>query len=67
MLTQIMLYNKKLEDKGTFLKDARAEEISRVLNNYYKTYDEAQIIQLISLIKSDVLVLEYIAGRRDLQ
>ena len=66
LLTQITLYINKLDNKDSFLKEVRAEEITRVLNEYFKegTYDTC--IALLKIIKSDLLVLEYIAGRRDL-
>ena len=66
LLTQITLYSNKLDNKDSFLKEVRAEEITRVLNEYFKegTYDTC--IALLKIIKSDLLVLEYIAGRRDL-
>jgi hypothetical protein len=66
LLTQITLYSNKLDNKDNFLKEVRAEEITRVLNEYFKegTYDTC--IALLKIIKSDLLVLEYIAGRRDL-
>ena len=42
LLTQILLYNNKLESQSTFLKEVRAEEITRVLSNYLRlsTVDE---------------------------
>lgn len=66
LLTQITLYSNKLETKDSFLKEVRAEEITRVLNEYFKngTYDTC--LALLKIIKSDLLVLEYISGRRDL-
>ena len=66
LLTQILLYGAKLSTPELFFKEARAEEITRVLNSYFKTevYDEC--ITLLKLIKSDLLVLEYIAGRREI-
>ena len=66
LLTQILLYGNKLSYPLTFYKEARAEEISRVLNTYFKTGDLDSCITLLKLIKSDLLVMEYIAGRRDL-
>lgn len=66
LLTQIILYGGKLDDADSFYKEARAEEISRTLNEYFKTGDASLVISLIKLIKSDVLVLEYIAGQREL-
>lgn len=66
LLVQITLYSKKLlVGKEIFQREARAEEITRVLNNYYSTGDFGQCISLIKLIKADMLVLEYISGRRD--
>ena len=66
LLTQIALYSKKLDNKDAFLKEIRAEEISRVLNNYYKDINSADCLSLLKLIKTDLLVLEYINGRREL-
>lgn len=67
LLVQITLYSKKLEaNKEIFQREVRAEEISRVLNNYYSTGMLDSCISLIKLIKSDMLVLEHISGRREL-
>lgn len=67
LLTQIILYSNKLEDKTSFLKEARADEITSVLNMYFTAGRADNCLSLLKLIKSDLLVLEYIAGRRDLQ
>jgi hypothetical protein len=65
MLVQITLYGNKLQsNKDIFNREVRAEEITRVLNEYYRTGTLDQCIALIKLIKTDVLVLEYISGRR---
>ena len=66
LLTQILLYGKKLENKDQFFREVRAEELTRVLNNYFKTGLYEECLHLIKILKSDLLVLEYIAGRRDL-
>ena len=66
LLTQITLYSNKLEAKDSFLKEVRAEEITRVLNEYFKTGVYDSCLALLKIIKSDLLVLEYIGGRRDL-
>jgi len=66
LLTQILLYNNKLEAQSTFLKEVRAEEITRVLTNYFNTGVYEECLNLLKVIKSDLLVLEYIAGRREL-
>ena len=66
LLTQIILYGNKLINRDQFFREVRAEEISRVLNNFFKTGTYEESSALLKLIKSDLLVLEYIAGRRDL-
>ena len=66
LLTQILLYGKKLESKDQFFREVRAEELTRVLNNYFKTGLYEECLNLIKVLKSDLLVLEYIAGRREL-
>ena len=67
LLVQITLYGKKLTaNKEIFQREVRAEEISRVLNNYYATGMLDSCIALMKLLKSDLLVLEHISGRRDL-
>ena len=66
LLTQITLYGNKLEAKDSFIKEVRAEEITRVLNEYFKTGVYDTCVSLLKIIKSDLLVLEYINGRREL-
>ena len=67
LLTQIILYGKKLTDTyDSFIREVRAEEITRALNSYFKDQDIALAVSLLRLIKSDLLVLEYINGRREL-
>lgn len=61
---QILLFAKKLEDDKMFLKHSRAEEITRVLNNYYKTYDLIPCLKLLKLVKADLVAFETVAGRR---
>ena len=66
LLVQVTLYSRKLTvSRDVFQREVRAEEISRVLNNYYSTGTLDQCIALIKLLKTDLLVLEYISGRRD--
>ena len=67
LLVQITLYSSKLPtNKEIFQREARAEEISRVLNDYYATGMLDGCLALIKLLKADLLVLEHISGRRDL-
>jgi hypothetical protein len=66
LLVQISLYGNKLQtNKEMFQREARAEEITRVLNHYYTTGAYDQCLALIKLLKTDLVVLEHIGGRRD--
>ena len=67
LLTQIVLYSKKLESKDLFLREIRAEEIARVLNDYFKTDDLEQCKKVLQLVKADLMVLEYLNGKRSLE
>ena len=67
LLVQITLYSNKLtSNKEIFQREVRAEEVTRVLNDYYSTGTLDSCISLIKLIKADLLVLEHISGRREL-
>ena len=63
-ILQVNLYSKHVDDKTMFFKHARAEEVTRVLNNYYKDYDITSALKMIKLIKADLLTFEHIIGRR---
>ena len=60
MLTQILLFSRKVSDRSMFLKHARAEEISKVLTNYFITWDLKPCIKLLQLVKADLKCLESI-------
>lgn len=64
---QILLYSKKLEDKQLFYQHTRAEDITKVLTNYFKTFDITKCIKLLRFIKADIVCLEYTSGRRNLE
>ena len=55
---QVLLFAKKLTDKDSFYKASRVEEVTRVLNNYYKTYDIDKCRLLLALIKADIKLFE---------
>lgn len=66
LLVQVTLYSKKLTtNKEIFHREVRAEEITRVLNNYYSTGVLDSCLTLLKLLKADLLVLEHISGRRE--
>ena len=67
LLTQIYLYAKKIDNEALFLKEIRAAEIAKVLVQYAQDQVPDNCLKLMRLIKADLLVLEYIAGRRELQ
>lgn len=58
LLTQILLFSKNVEDKDAFLKYSRANEITYVLSNYFRTGDLTKAMKLLKLIKLDLKVLE---------
>jgi hypothetical protein len=66
LLTQILLYGSKLENPLTFYKEARAQEISAVLTEYFETNNIERCFSMLRIIKADLLVMEYIIGRREL-
>lgn len=55
---QALLFAKKVENKDMFYKHSRLEEVTRVLNNYYKTYDIEDCYKVLSLIKADIKLFE---------
>lgn len=57
---QILLFAKKLENNEMFLKHSRADEITKVLNNYYRTYDLRPCTKLLHLIRADLKAFESI-------
>lgn len=60
LLTQILLFSKNVEDRNMFLKHSRTEEITMVLNNYFKNYDITSCYKLLRIIKADLKALESI-------
>ena len=63
LLNQILQF--KVEDKPMFLKHSRAQEIVKVLDIYINTFDIKPAYKLLTLIKADLVVSEYVNGRRN--
>lgn len=61
---QILLYGEKLENKEIFYRHSRSEEITKVLNLYFQTYDLTNCLRLLKLIKTDIMAFEYLSGKR---
>ena len=67
LLLQIALYSSKLTDtKNSFLQEIRANEISDALADFYKSDNVDKCLAVLNAIKTDLLVLEYLNGRREL-
>ena len=67
LLLQIALYSSKLTDtKNSFLQEIRANEISEALADFYKSDNIEKCLAVLNAIKTDLLVLEYLNGRREL-
>ena len=60
MLNQILLFSNTVEDKQMFLRHSRAQEITKILSNYFQTYDLTNCIRLMRIIKADLKALESI-------
>ena len=62
---QATLYSKRVEDSQMFLKHARVREITLVLTKYFTGYDLEDCLNLLKLIKADLVACETISGRRN--
>lgn len=60
LVTQILLFSKKCDNKELFLKHSRISEITKVITNYCETYDITLCIKLLRIIKTDIKCLESI-------
>lgn len=55
---QIILYSKHVENKKMFFNSMRAEELNKVLLNYYKNFDITSALHLLRYYKADLKLLE---------
>ena len=67
LIQQITLYSRKLDEseRALFFKEIRADEASKSLSNYFSCGNYIECKNILSAIKNDILVLEYIDGRRE--
>ena len=56
LLNQILQF--ECDDKPMFLKHVRADEITKVLDIYFKTFNIEPAFKLLKLIKADVKVIQ---------
>ena len=66
LLTQLAVYSRNISNKEQFFKETRAKELAEALTAFYDSFDTAKGLLVLKLIKTDILVLEYIKGRREL-
>ncbi len=57
---QVILFSKHTDNEQLFFKHSRVEEVTRVLNNYYKTFDVTSCMKVLKLIKIDLKAFESI-------
>lgn len=57
---QVILFSKHADNEQLFFKHSRVEEVTRVLNNYYKTFDVTSCMKVLKLIKIDLKAFESI-------
>lgn len=60
LLIQIFLFAKTLDNSEMFVKHSRANEITKVINNYLKDYNLTNCVKLLQLVKADMKILESI-------
>ena len=62
LLNQILQF--KCDDRRLFIKHARANEISKVLEIYTETFDLDPAYKLLTLFKADIMALEIVSEHR---
>lgn len=62
LLNQILQF--QCDDRRLFIKHARANEISKVLEIYTETFDIDPAYKLLTLFKADIMALEIVSGHR---
>lgn len=67
LLTQVMLYSKKLNNPINFLNEIRFKELAKAMYNYSESGLIDEVLLVLRAVKTDLLVLEYLAGRREMQ
>ena len=63
-LLQAILYSEKVQDSQMFLRHARVKEINLALAKYFTDFDFTICMNLLRIIKADLIACETITGRR---
>lgn len=63
-LLQAILYSEKVQDSQMFLRHARVKEINLALAKYFTDFDFTICMNLLRMIKADLIACETITGRR---
>lgn len=61
---QAILFSKTSVDSQMFLRHARVREVNMALAKYFTDFDLSICLQLIKLIRADMIACETISGRR---
>lgn len=62
---QALLFSEKVEDAQMFLRHARVKEANVVLAKYLSDFDLSRCLELLTLIRADLMACEVVAGRRE--
>lgn len=61
---QAILYSEKVQDSQMFLRHARVKEVNLALAKYFTDFDLTICMNLLRMIKADLIACETISGRR---
>ena len=61
---QAILYSEKVQDSQMFLRHARVKEVNLALAKYFTDFDLTICMNLLRMIKADLIACENISGRR---
>ena len=61
---QAILFSKTSVDSQMFLRHARVREVNMALAKYFTDFDLSICLQLLKLIRADMIACETISGRR---
>lgn len=60
---QVALFAKRIENKEMFYRNTRVIEVTKVLKDYYTSFDLEGCITILSLIKADIKLFEELKER----
>ena len=60
---QVALFARRIENKEMFYRNTRVIEVTKVLRDYYTSFDLEGCITILSLIKADIKLFEELKER----